>query len=74
MKPGYKTTEFWVTAIVNIAAAVVAILAARGLLATDEGDLWVSLVQALATAIAPVVMGIVTAAYTNARAKVKAGQ
>lgn len=71
MKSGYKTTEFWLTAVVNIAAAVVAILAFRGLMASQEGDLWVKLVQAIAAAVAPLVMGVVTAAYTQARAKVK---
>ncbi len=71
MKSGYKTTEFWLTAVVNIAAAVVAILAFRGLMAPQEGDLWVKLVQAIAAAVAPLVMGVVTAAYTNSRAKVK---
>ena len=71
MKSGYKTTEFWLTAVVNIAAAVVAILAFRGLMSPQEGDLWVKLVQAIAAAVAPLVMGVVTAAYTNSRAKVK---
>ena len=72
MKSGYKTTEFWLTAVVNIAAAVVAILAARGLLSNQEGELWLALVQAIAVAVAPLVMGVVTTAYTQARAKVKA--
>ncbi|MBP6471223.1 MAG: hypothetical protein KBE23_06500 [Chloroflexi bacterium] len=72
MKSGYKTTEFWLTAVVNIAAAVVAILAARGLLSNQEGELWLALVQAIAVAVAPLVMGAVTAVYTQSRAKVKA--
>lgn len=72
MKSGYKTTEFWLTAVVNIAAAVVAILAFRGLMSPQEGDLWVKLVQAIAATVAPLVMGVVTAVYTNSRAKVKA--
>ena len=72
MKSGYKTTEFWLTAVVNIAAAVVAILAARGLLSNQEGVLWLALVQAIAVAVAPLVMGAVTAVYTQSRAKVKA--
>ena len=71
-KPGYKTTEFWITSIVNIAAAIIAILAARGLVNSEEGSLYVVLVQAIAVAVAPIVMGIVTATYVEGRSKVKA--
>ncbi len=73
MKTGFKTSEFWITAAVNIVAAVVAILAARGLVVQQEAELWVVLAQALATAIAPIVMAIVTTSYVNSRAQVKAG-
>lgn len=68
---GIKTTEFWIAAAVNVAAAIVAILAARGLLSQEEGSLWVKVVEALATVIAPLVMGIVTKAYIDARRDVK---
>lgn len=71
MKPGIKTTEFWITAVVNIVAAVVAILAARGLVVQSEAELWVVLAQALATAIAPIVMAVVTNSYVQSRAQVK---
>jgi hypothetical protein len=72
MKSGIKTTEFWLTAVVNIAAAVVAILSFRGLMSGQEGELWVTLVQAIAAAVAPLVMAVVTAAYTKGRTIVKA--
>ena len=72
-KTGLKTTEFWITAAVNIVAAVIAILAGRGLVTQQESELWVVLAQALATAIAPIVMAIVTTGYVNARAQVKTG-
>ena len=72
-KSGLKTTEFWVTAAVNIVAAVIAILAGRGLVTQQESELWVVLAQSLATAIAPIVMAIVTTSYVNARAQVKTG-
>lgn len=73
-KPGVKTSEFWLTAVVNVAAAIIAILAARGLVSDTEGELWLQLVEAIAVAIAPLVMAIVTAVYTNGRAKVKSAQ
>ena len=71
-KPGYKTTEFWITAAVNIAAAIIAILAARGLIKSVEGSLYLALVQALAVTVAPLVMAIVTAKYVEGRSLVKA--
>jgi len=75
---GYLTPEFVVTVLVNIAAAVVAILAARGLLTPDEGELWVALVEAVALPVALLVMSIVTKQYlagqtTIRQAKIMAG-
>jgi len=72
VKPGYKTTEFWVTTGTNIALAIVAILAMRGLMSREEGELWVQLVSAVLVAIVPVGMALATASYSQSRAKVKA--
>ena len=41
MNSDWKTPEFWTMAIVNIATAIVAILATRGILSAEEADLWV---------------------------------
>ena len=71
-KPGIKTTEFWITAIVNIAGAVIAILAAYGLIKSEQQALWLQLVQSLSVAIVPIVLAIVNYAYINGRSKVKA--
>ena len=71
VKPGIKTTEFWITAVVNIVSAVLAIMAARGLVAQEESELWVVLAQAIAVAVAPIVMAITTNGYVQARARVK---
>ena len=71
IKQGYKTTEFWITAVANIAGAVIAILAAYGIVKSEEGELWRALVQALALAVVPLVMAFVNGRYINARAAVK---
>lgn len=60
----YKTPEFWITALTEIVIAVVAILVARGLLASDEGQLWVELARVLIGPIAIIVMGLVAKGYT----------
>ena len=70
-KPGYKTTEFWITAISNIVGAVIAILAARGLVSQEEGALWLTLVQAVAVAAIPVALAFINGRYINSRAAVK---
>ena len=70
-KPGYKTTEFWITAVANIAGSVVALLAGYGLIRAEEGDLWLALAQSLALAIIPLVLAFVNGRYIQARAAVK---
>jgi hypothetical protein len=72
IKPGYKTTEAWVTAFVNIAAAILAILAVRGLITAEEQSVYLTLAQALIAGLAPLVMAFVSGRYINARAQVKA--
>ena len=72
MKSGIKTTEFWITAAVNVVAAVIAVLAARGMIVQEEAGLYVVLAQAIAVAVAPIVMAIVTGQYVQSRATVKA--
>lgn len=70
-KPGIKTTEFWLTAIVNIAGAVLAILAARGLISNEESDLWLQLIQAVAVAAIPLALAIVNKSYIDGRNAIK---
>lgn len=68
VKPGYKTTEFWVTAATNLVAALLALLVGRGVLVAEES----SLVQDLALATIPLVAAVVNAAYIHSRGQVKA--
>jgi hypothetical protein len=66
-----ETSEFWVTAVVNIVAAIIAILAARGLVTAEEGELWVQLASAIALAVAPIVMAIVSKSYVESRTELR---
>ncbi len=72
MKTGFKTSEFYITAVVNIIAAVIAILGIRGLVTAAEGDLYVALASAVATTVAPLVMAFVSGKYIQGRSQVKA--
>lgn len=70
-KAGIKTSEFWITAVVNIAGSILAIFAAYGLVKADETNLWLTLVQSLAVTVIPLTMAIVSSSYIQSRAKVK---
>ena len=71
VKPGWKTSEFWVTNIVNVVTAVVGILAVRGLVTAEEGNLYVVLASAIVATVAPIVIGLNTRSYNQGRALVK---
>ena len=71
MQPGYKTTEFWMSAIGAIVSAVVPLLIAYGLLTTEQGELWAGLVLAVAGVVVPVVIGSIVKNYTESRMAVK---
>ena len=66
-----KTPEFWVTVVTNIVAAVVAILAARGILSAEEGELLVALASAVVLPVALLVIGQVNKSYIQAQSAVR---
>ena len=70
-KPGIKTTEFWLTAVSNIAGSILAIFAAYGLVKQTETDLWLTLIQSLAITIIPLSLAIINSSYIQARSQVK---
>lgn len=72
-KNGIYTTEFWLTAVANVGGALIALLAAYGLLREDEGRLWLNLVQALAVAVIPLALAQINRAYIASRTAVKRG-
>ncbi len=70
-KPGIKTSEFWLTVIVNLAGAIIAIFATRGLVTQEEGALWLDLVEAVAVAVIPVALAYVNGMYIKSRTAIK---
>ena len=71
-KPGYKTTEFWMATITNIVAAVIPILVLYGVMTHEEGQLWYTLILAIAApVVAVIVMGFVSRTYINSRTEIK---
>ena len=71
MEPGYKTTEFWMTAIGAIVAAVIPLLVAYKVLDEAQGQLWAALVLAVAGVVVPVVIGSIVKNYTESRMVIK---
>lgn len=72
-KPGIHTSEFWLTAVANIAGAIIALLAGNGLMTNEEGKLWLALFQALALAIIPLALAFMNGRYIQSRTAVKTG-
>jgi hypothetical protein len=46
MKPGIKTTEFWLSAIGGLVVAVMALLVGYGAITSEQADLWIGLIMA----------------------------
>ena len=70
-KPGIHTTEFWLTAVSNIIGAILAILAAYGLITNEDQALWLALAQAIGVAVIPIALAIINQSYIRGRAEVK---
>lgn len=68
IKPGHKTTEFWMTAITNVVLAVFGALVTFGSLSGEQAEA----LQAIVLAVVPLAIAIATGAYATSRAKVKA--
>jgi len=65
-KPGYLTTELWL----GVATAIISILIAYGIISNDEASAW----QALAAAVVPLALAMVSQSYSKSRATVKTAQ
>lgn len=65
-KPGYLTTELWLA----VGVSVISLAVAYGLITIDEASAW----QALAAAVIPLALAIVSQSYSKSRAAVKAEQ
>lgn len=66
-KPGYKTTEFWVTLVIQ----VIGIAVLFGWITPEQRD---TLVQAVQQGAAAIAMALSAFGYAVARGKAKAGE
>ena len=67
VKEGYKTTEFWMSAIGIMVTAVIAVMVGYGVVTSEQAVLW----KNLSLAIIPLVIGVITVGYSASRGKVK---
>jgi hypothetical protein len=72
IKSGVRTTEFYITLAVNIVAAILGVLAVKGLISSEEQSAYLTLGQAIIAGLMPLVMAYTSGKYVNARAMVKA--
>ena len=61
--PGWKTTEFWMTAIGG--------LIAYNIIDEEQGQLWAGLILAVSGIVVPIVIGSMVKAYAAGRTTVK---
>ena len=66
-KPGWQTSEFWVT----VAVQVVGLMAAAGIFSTEQANQWQRACEMAGGLIAMIVSNI---AYAQSRAKVKSAE
>lgn len=71
IKPGWQTTEFWLTAVATIAGALVPIVIAYGVLSAEEAEMWLNLILAVAAVVVPIVLASSAKKYTVSRTALK---
>lgn len=69
IKPGYLTTEFWLSMVSALIVPIFGIVVLRGYLPEEEANLW----QAVILAFVPLAMALISIGYSLSRGKVKAG-
>ena len=69
-KPGYKTTEFWLSLFTVLVTSIVPLLVFYGVASQEEADLWVKALLPIAGAVAG---GFTAGLYSYSRARVKTG-
>lgn len=70
MKPGVKTTEFWLSASSGIVIALMALLIGYGVVSNEQADLWTGLILAAS----PIAISVIAANYSRSRAETKAAK
>ena len=70
LKPGIKTTEFWLSAISGLVVAIMALLIGYNVVTNEQADLWTGLILAAS----PIAIAIITANYSKARSETKAAK
>ena len=70
MKAGYRTTEFWMSAVGGLVVAALALLVGYGAITSEQSDLWAGLILAAA----PLAIAYIAGSYNKSRAEVKAGE
>ena len=71
VKPGVRTSEFWVTLIMGLVTAVVGVMVAQGVLSEEIGGLAVQVIGLLVVAVVPIVLGWLGASYIHSRTTLK---
>jgi hypothetical protein len=66
--------DYWLNVVSMLAAAIVPILIAYGLLTQEEAELWVNLIMAIAAVIVPIVIAQTAQNWTRTKANVRVAE
>jgi len=71
IKPGWKTTEFWLTGVTVLIGALIGIFVVYGVLTKEQAEAWTQLLIAFAGLVIPVAIAWATIRYGQGRAELK---
>lgn len=68
---GVKTSEFWLTAVGNLFAAIFMILLMYKVVTTEEAQIWKEAIALVTAFVVPTVSAMTTREYTRGRTTIK---
>jgi len=71
IKDGKQTSEFQMTAIVNIVNAVILLLIMYGVLTQETAAVWMQVITAVLVLVVPLASAMMTKEYTRGRTAIK---
>jgi hypothetical protein len=74
VKPGWKTSEFWLAGLGILASAVIGLLVVYNVLNEEQAEAWGQLAIAAVALGVPVAIGMINKGYSQSRADVKSAE
>ena len=73
VKPGVRTSEFWMTVVMSLVLAVLSVLVVAEVITEAESEILAKLILLVVSAVVPLAISGMTVRYTDSRTRIKAG-